>query len=55
MVVSMLHNTVYFGIFTRGSDISLLRAIFQIGLATTFYTTTVTLLPMFAFARKPAA
>ncbi len=55
MAVSMIHNTLYFSVFTRGSDIGLMRAIFQSGLATTFYTTTVTLLPMFAFSRRPVA
>jgi len=49
---SLIHNTIYFLIFTQGSEISTLRAIFQVGLATTFYTATLTLLPMLAFARK---
>lgn len=52
LIVSIIHNTVYFALFTRGSDVTLVRATLQIGLATTFYTATVTLLPMFAFARK---
>jgi rod shape-determining protein MreD len=52
LIVSLIHNSIYFLLFTRGSDIGVLRAIFQIGLATTFYTTALTLLPMFAFARK---
>jgi len=52
LLVSLIHNTVYFAAFTQGSDIGLLRAIFQVGLATTFYTAVLTLLPMFAFARK---
>lgn len=52
LVVSLIENTLYFILFTRGSDIGLVRAIFQVGLATSFYTTTLTLLPMFAFARK---
>jgi rod shape-determining protein MreD len=52
LIVSFVHNVVYFTLFTRGSDITLARAILQIGLATTFYTVTVTLLPMFAFARR---
>jgi rod shape-determining protein MreD len=52
LVASLIHNTVYFAVFTRGSEIGLLRAVFQVGLATTFYTATVALLPMLAFARR---
>ena len=55
MLVSLIHNTLYFVIFTRGSDVTLVRAIFQVGLATTFYTTTLTLIPMFLFARRAIA
>jgi rod shape-determining protein MreD len=52
LFVSLIHNTIYFIVYTQGSDIGLLRAVFQVGVATTFYTTTWSLLPMFAFARK---
>lgn len=52
LIVSMIHNTLYFLIDTQGSDVGLIRAIFQVGVATTFYTTIWTLVPMFAFARK---
>jgi len=52
LIVSLVHNTVYFMIFTMGSEIGLAQAIFRVGLATTFYTATLTLLPMLAFARK---
>ncbi|MBA4312170.1 MAG: rod shape-determining protein MreD [Chlorobiaceae bacterium] len=52
LFVSLIHNTVYFIILTRGSDIGLLKATFQIGLATNFYTSAVALLPMFVFGRK---
>lgn len=52
LVTSLVHNTIYFVIFTQGSDIGLMNAIFQVGLATTFYTATLTLLPMFIFSRK---
>ena len=52
LFVSLVHNTIYFIIYTQGSDIGILRAVFQVGIATTFYTTTWSLLPMFAFARK---
>jgi len=52
LLVSVLQNTVYFIIYAQGSDIGLFHAVFQVGLATAFYTTTWTLLPMFAFARR---
>ncbi len=52
LVVSLIHDVIYFVLFTRGSDISLATAIFQVGLATTFYTAAMTIVPMFAFARK---
>ncbi len=52
LIVSFIHNTVYFTVFTLGSEVTVLKAIFQIGLATTFYTAALTLLPMFVFSRK---
>jgi rod shape-determining protein MreD len=52
LLTSFVHNAIYFTAFTRGSEIGLWRAIFLYGLATTFYTAAVTLLPMFIFARK---
>ena len=52
LAASIIHNTIYFFIFTQGSDIRLLRAVFQYGLTTALYTSLVTLLPMFSFARK---
>ncbi len=52
LVVSLIHNTLYFIVYTRGTEMGIVRALLQFGLATTFYTTTWSLLPMFAFARK---
>jgi rod shape-determining protein MreD len=52
LMVSLLHNTIYFVVFTQGTDIGLLRAVFQFGLATALYTSLITLLPMFGFSRK---
>jgi rod shape-determining protein MreD len=52
LLVSVVQNTVYFILYAQGSELGLVRAVFQVGLATAFYTTTWTLLPMFAFARK---
>jgi rod shape-determining protein MreD len=54
LMVSFLQNIVYFIIFTQGSDIGLLRAIFEFGLATSLYTATLSLLPVFFFSRKLA-
>ena len=55
LIVSLIHNTVYFILFTQGTEIGLLRAFFQFGIATTLYTSTITLLPMFVIARKSAS
>ena len=52
LTVSFIHNTAYFIIYTRGTDIGIMHAVLQFGLATTFYTTIWSLLPMFGFARK---
>ena len=52
LLVSFIHNVVYFIIYTRGSETSFLSAIFAVGLATTCYTAIVSLLPLFFFARK---
>ena len=55
LVASLIHNSLYFLVYTQGSDIGIARAVLQVGLATTFYTTTWTLLPMLAFARRNLA
>ena len=52
LTVSLIQNIVYFVIFTQGTEIGLIRAIFEFGLATTLYTAIVSLLPMFIFSRK---
>jgi rod shape-determining protein MreD len=52
LIVSLIHNTVYFVIFTQGSEIGIVRAVLQFGFATALYTSTLTLLPMFGFSRK---
>ena len=52
LAATFVHTTIYFIIFTRGTEIGLLRAITQFGITTTLYTATFTLLPMFGFARK---
>lgn len=52
LVSSLVQNVVYFIIFTRGTEIGLLRAIWGFGIATSLYTATAALLPMFGFSRK---
>lgn len=52
-VVSFLHNIIYFVIFTSGSDVSLVTAIFQFGIFSSLYTTAVSSIPMFVYMRKP--
>ena len=52
LVASVIHNAMYFVLFTQGSEIGFFRAIFQFGLTTALYTSLVTMLPMFVFARK---
>ncbi|HUN65993.1 MAG TPA: rod shape-determining protein MreD [Bacteroidota bacterium] len=54
LIVSAVHNLFYFTIYTRGSEISILRAVFEIGLATTLYTGILSLLPMIVFSRRLA-
>ncbi len=51
---SLVHNALYFALFTRGTEMSLLSAVVEIGLATTLYTATLALLPMFYFSRRHA-
>ncbi|MFA6467787.1 MAG: rod shape-determining protein MreD [Bacteroidota bacterium] len=50
---SFAHNLIYFIIFTQGSDVDLLTAVFRFGLFSTIYTTFVSSIPMFIHARKP--
>lgn len=52
LIVSFVQNVIYFIIFTQGSEIGLLRAVLEFGVATTVYTATVSLVPMLFLARK---
>ena len=56
LLSSLIQNTVYFIIFTRGSEIGLLGAIFLYGVSTTLYTATLALIPIFKFSitKNPA-
>jgi rod shape-determining protein MreD len=51
LIVSLLHNLLYFLVFLQGSDITWNAAVLQFGLPTTAYTVAVAFIPMFAFAR----
>jgi rod shape-determining protein MreD len=51
-ITTLVHNTIYFALFTRGTDMSLVSAVGEVGLATALYTTTLSLLPMFVYARR---
>lgn len=51
-VASLVHNVIYFVIFTQGSDVGLLTAIIEFGLFSTIYTTIVAMIPMFIYSRK---
>ena len=52
LFAAFLHNLLYFLVFTQGTDISFWRVVFQLGLTTTLYTATMSLIPMFAFSKK---
>ncbi|MFI5251857.1 MAG: rod shape-determining protein MreD [Bacteroidota bacterium] len=52
--VTLVQNIIYFVIFTRGSEIDLLHAIFQFGLTTALYTSIITLFPVLIISRKPS-
>ncbi len=50
-ITSVLHNTVYYGIFFQGSEEHLLLSIFEMTVGITLYTSIIAILPMFAFSR----
>lgn len=52
LITALIDTTIFFVLFTRGTDIGLVRAIFEFGLTTSLYTATITLLPMLVFSRK---
>jgi rod shape-determining protein MreD len=51
IIISLVHNLLYFLVFLQGSDIYWNAAVLQFGLPTTLYTVAIALIPMFAFAR----
>ena len=52
MVSSFVHNVVYFILFTRGTEIGVIAAIFQYGVTTTLYTSALALIPLFVSSRR---
>jgi rod shape-determining protein MreD len=52
LLVSFVHNILYFFILTLGTDINFGQAVLYSGITTTLYTTTLSLLPMFILQRK---
>ena len=53
-IASIAHNLIYFVVFTQGSDVDLLTAVFRFGLFSSLYTTFVATIPMFIHARRPS-
>lgn len=53
-ISSVVHNLIYFIIFTQGSDVGLFTAVFRFGLLSALYTTFVATIPMFINARRPS-
>ncbi len=51
-VSALVHNTLYFIIFLQGTTLGVWDMMLRYGLPATLYTAAVSLLPMFAFARK---
>ena len=54
LLASFVQNVVFFVIFTRGTDLSILRAVIEFGFTTTMYTGTLALIPVFIFSRRIA-
>jgi rod shape-determining protein MreD len=53
-IASVVHNLIYFIIFTQGSDVGLFTAIFRFGMFSALYTTSIASIPMFFHSRKPS-
>jgi rod shape-determining protein MreD len=51
IVVSLVHNLLYFLIFLQGSDLRWDEMILRFGIPATVYTAAIAVIPMFAFAR----
>lgn len=51
-VSAFVHNILYFTIFLQGTTLGVWEMMLRYGIPATLYTAAVSLLPMFAFARK---
>jgi rod shape-determining protein MreD len=54
LLVSALHNLLYFFVFLQGTDPGLSGVLFRYGIPTTLYTAAAALLPMFVWGRRTA-
>ncbi|MBM4168642.1 MAG: rod shape-determining protein MreD [Ignavibacteria bacterium] len=54
-VLSLLHNLIYFGVLLQGMETTSLFSISSWSSTTMVYTAIISLLPMFAFSRKPTS
>jgi rod shape-determining protein MreD len=52
VLISLVHNVIYFLLFLQGSGLVWSEMLMRHGVPATVYTVAVALLPMFAFARK---
>lgn len=52
LVISLVHNLIYFLIFLQGTGLGWWDAVMWYGIPTSLYTSATALLPMFGFARK---
>ncbi len=51
-IASLLHNIVYFTIYTMGSELAFTEIMLRYGATSTLYTLAFSLLPMLVFARQ---
>ncbi|OGU67003.1 MAG: rod shape-determining protein MreD [Ignavibacteria bacterium RIFCSPLOWO2_02_FULL_55_14] len=52
LIISLVHNVIYYGIFFQGMDQSVFMATLRTGIGTAIYTGVIGILPMFAFSQK---
>ncbi|MFQ5797506.1 MAG: rod shape-determining protein MreD [Bacteroidota bacterium] len=52
LIASLLHNVVYFVLFTIGTELALSEILIRYGATSTLYTLAFSLLPMLLFARQ---
>jgi rod shape-determining protein MreD len=52
VIVSLVHNAIYFLIFLQGTGINWMDALLRYGIPATLYTAAAALIPMFVYARK---